>query len=77
MSKSFSASKNRDTMIMEDVETIYIHRGLASRSFERIWTLAEYVEVGEGRIKNGVLTIELTRVMPETMKPRSIKIKGD
>jgi molecular chaperone IbpA len=62
---------------LEDVETTYIHRGLASRSFERIWTLAEYVEVGEGRIKNGVLTIELTRIMPETMKPRSIKIKGD
>jgi len=62
---------------IEDVDTIYIHRGLASRSFERIWTLAEYVEVGEGRIKNGVLTIELKRIVPDTMKPRSIKIKGD
>jgi molecular chaperone IbpA len=62
---------------LEDVETTYIHRGLASRSFERTWTLAEYVEVGEGRIKNGVLTIELTRIVPETMKPRSIKIKGE
>jgi molecular chaperone IbpA len=62
---------------VEDVDIIYIHRGLASRSFERIWTLAEYVEVGEGRIKNGVLTIELKRIVPDTMKPRSIKIKGD
>jgi molecular chaperone IbpA len=62
---------------VEGAETAYIHRGLASRSFERTWTLAEYVEVGEGRIKNGVLTIELTRIMPETMKPRSIKIKGE
>jgi len=62
---------------IEDVDIIYIHRGLASRSFERIWTLAEYVEVGEGRIKNGVLTIELKRIVPDTMKPRSIKIKGD
>jgi molecular chaperone IbpA len=62
---------------LEDAGTTYIHRGLASRSFERTWALAEYVEVGEGRIKNGVLTIELTRIIPETMKPRSIKIKGD
>jgi molecular chaperone IbpA len=62
---------------VEGAETAYIHRGLASRSFERTWTLAEYVEVGEGRIKNGVLTIELTRIVPETMKPRSIKIKGE
>ena len=62
---------------VEGAETTYIHRGLASRSFERTWTLAEYVEVGEGRIKNGVLTIELTRIVPETMKPRSIKIIGE
>jgi molecular chaperone IbpA len=62
---------------VEDAEIVYLHRGLASRSFERSWTLAEYVEVGEGRIKNGVLTIELKRIIPETMKPRSVKIKGD
>jgi molecular chaperone IbpA len=62
---------------IEDLETVYLHRGLASRSFERSWTLAEYVEVGEGRIKTGVLTIELKRIIPETMKPRSVKIKGD
>jgi molecular chaperone IbpA len=62
---------------VEDAEIVYLHRGLASRSFERSWTLAEYVEVGEGRIKNGVLTIELKRIIPDAMKPRSVKIKGD
>jgi molecular chaperone IbpA len=62
---------------VEDTEIVYLHRGLASRSFERSWTLAEYVEVGEGRIKNGVLTIELKRIIPDAMKPRSVKIKGD
>jgi molecular chaperone IbpA len=61
----------------ESTETQYLHRGLAARDFTRSWTLAEHMVVGEGRIKNGVLTIELTRIMPETMKPRSIKIKGD
>lgn len=58
-----------------DVE--YLHRGLASRSFERSWTLAEYVEVGEGRIKNGVLTIDLKRIIPEALKPRVLNIKGE
>jgi molecular chaperone IbpA len=39
--------------------------------------LAEYVEVGEGSIKNGVLTIDLKRIVPEALKPRVLKIKGE
>jgi molecular chaperone IbpA len=61
----------------EDVETQYLHRGLATRDFSRSWTLAEHMEVGEGRIKNGVLTIELTRVVPEALKPRQLKITAE
>jgi molecular chaperone IbpA len=61
----------------ETTECEYLHRGLASRSFERSWTLAEYVEVGEGSIKNGVLTIDLKRIVPEALKPRVLKIKGE
>jgi molecular chaperone IbpA len=56
-------------------EPTYIHRGLATRDFTRSWTLAEHMEVGEGKIKNGVLTIELKRVVPEALKPRVLKIK--
>lgn len=62
---------------LESTEGEYLHRGLASRSFERTWTLAEYVEVGEGYIKNGVLTIDLKRIVPEALKPRVLKIKGE
>lgn len=62
---------------LEPADIVYIHRGLASRNFTRTWTLAEYVEVGDGRIKNGVLTIELKRIVPETLKPRVLKIKGE
>ncbi len=65
--------RNRD----EETDTQYIHRGLATRDFTRSWTLAEHMEVGEGRIKNGVLTIELKRVVPEALKPRVLKIKGE
>jgi len=58
-------------------ETNYLHRGLATRDFTRTWTLAEHMEVGEGRIKNGVLTIELKRVVPEALKPRVLKLKAE
>ena len=58
-------------------EPIFLHRGLASRNFTRSWTLAEHMVVGEGRIKNGVLTIELTRVVPEALKPRVLQLKAE
>jgi molecular chaperone IbpA len=62
---------------VESVDTQYLHRGLASRNFTRSWTLAEHMVVGEGRIKNGVLTIELTRVVPEALKPRVLQLKAE
>lgn len=61
----------------DDTEPTYLHRSLASRDFTRSWTLAEHMEVGEGRIKNGVLTIELKRLVPEALKPRVLKLKGE
>jgi molecular chaperone IbpA len=61
----------------ESDETQYLHKGLANRDFTRSWTLAEHMEVGEGSIKNGVLTIALKRVVPEALKPRVLKIKGE
>ena len=58
-------------------EAEYLHRGLALRDFTRSWTLAEHMEVDQGTIKNGVLTIELKRGVPEALKPRVLKIKGE
>lgn len=55
----------------------YLHKGLATRQFTRSWTLAEHMEVGEGSIKNGVLTVSLKRVIPEALKPRVLKIKAE
>ena len=55
----------------------YLHRGLATRDFTRSWTLAEHMEVGKGRIKNGVLTIELKRVVPDSLKPRVLKLTAE
>jgi molecular chaperone IbpA len=62
---------------VEAETTEYLYRGLAARDFTRSWTLAEHMEVGEVRIKNGILYISLTRIIPESLKPRKLKIKED
>ena len=54
----------------------YLHRGIATRAFERRFQLADFIEVGNARFENGLLSIELKRVVPEAMKPRKIEI-GD
>lgn len=61
----------------EDVEQgNYIHRGIATRAFERRFQLADFVEAGEASFEHGLLTIALKRVVPEAMKPRKIAIGG-
>jgi molecular chaperone IbpA len=55
----------------------YLHHGLANRDFVKNFTLAEHMEVGQGKIKNGVLTIEINRVIPDALKPRILKLKAE
>jgi molecular chaperone IbpA len=62
---------------VEMKEPAYLYRGLASRDFTRSWTLAEHMEVKEGTIKNGVLTITLERIIPESLKPRTLQLKAE
>lgn len=52
----------------------YIHRGIAERSFERRFGLADHVRVAGAKLENGLLTIELVRELPEILKPRKIEI---
>ncbi len=52
----------------------YLYRGIATRAFERRFSLADYVEVTGATLANGVLTIDLAREVPEAMKPRHIAI---
>ena len=54
----------------------YLHRGIATRSFERKFTLADHVEVSDARLDNGLLKISLVREIPEAMKPRRIPVMG-
>ena len=61
--------------LKDDDSDKYLHRGLAARDFERSWTLAEYMEVGDAELTNGILRVKLTRIVPDALKPRLIAIK--
>jgi molecular chaperone IbpA len=54
----------------------YIHRGIATRAFERRFGLADHVQVKSADLRDGILSIELEREIPEAMKPRRIEIGG-
>lgn len=55
-------------------EKTYLYRGIANRSFERKFNLADHVEVSGAELKNGLLIISLVKEIPEAMRPRSIAI---
>ena len=55
-------------------DAMYLHRGLATRDFEKTFTLAEHMEVKLAEIRNGMLRIQLFRNVPESEKPRIIDI---
>jgi molecular chaperone IbpA len=52
----------------------YIYRGIATRSFERRFALADHIQVRGADLKDGLLAIELKREIPEAMKPKKINI---
>ncbi|VAW40006.1 16 kDa heat shock protein A, partial [hydrothermal vent metagenome] len=63
--------------INNDVERKYLHRGIANRSFERKFQLADHVKVTTAAMENGLLHVQLMKEIPEEMKPRTIKINGE
>lgn len=65
--------KGKKTPVETEVQ--YMHRGLAARDFERTWTLADHMQVGDAELTNGILSVKLTRIIPEALKPRLIAIK--
>ena len=60
----------------EDRGSDYIYRGIATRSFERRFALADHIQVRGADLKDGLLSVELVREIPEAMKPRKIDIGG-
>src|ERR1044071_9049888 len=55
-------------------ETLY--QGIAARAFERVFQLADYVQVNGASLENGLLHVDLVREIPEAKKPRTIAISG-
>ncbi len=60
----------------EQEEKNFLHRGIAARSFERRFQLADHVQIENATLKDGLLHIDLVRNVPESAKPRSISING-
>lgn len=61
----------------EDTEKSYLHRGIATRAFERRFHLADHVQVTGAEHVDGMLHIELERQVPEALKPRRIAIASE
>ena len=55
----------------------YLYRGIANRSFERKFNLADHIQVTGANLKNGLLTISLVKEVPEAMKPKTIAIGSE
>lgn len=54
----------------------FLYQGIANRSFERKFQLADYVEVTGAKLENGLLKINLLKEIPDTMKPKKIEINS-
>jgi molecular chaperone IbpA len=57
-------------------QAAFLHQGIAGRAFERSFQLAEHVEVKAARLENGLLHVDLERIVPEEKKPRRIQINA-
>tara|TARA_B100001564_G_scaffold115604_1_gene96132 strand:+ start:689 stop:1108 length:420 start_codon:yes stop_codon:yes gene_type:complete len=74
-----SVTKEKNQLIIEgkkevDEELEYVHKGLASRSFKRSFTLADDIKIDSAWCDNGILSVQLIREIPEEDKPQEIKI---
>lgn len=66
---SVSAKSRQD-----EEEKTYLHHGIAGRSFERRFELADFIKVAGANLENGLLHVDLVREVPEEKKPRKIQV---
>ena len=67
-------NKTKQKLINEDGNGV-IHKGISTRQFERSFTISEDIKVKNAELKNGLLNIDLERIVPDEKKPRLIDIK--
>lgn len=75
LSVSGKAPEKTDENNKKD-DSLFLHKGIAARSFEKIFRLADYIRVIEAEMSDGLLTIHLIREIPEEKKPQLIPIKS-
>lgn len=63
-----------DTLVADGINANYLHKGISNRPFERTFTLADNVVVNNAQYINGILKIWLNHMIPESQKPKKIKI---
>jgi molecular chaperone IbpA len=61
--------------LVEVTDAEVVHKGIATRKFTRTFALGEYMEVTGAEIKDGMLYIDIDRIIPEDKKPKEIAIK--
>ncbi len=67
-------NKTKEKVINEESNGV-IHKGISTRQFERSFTISEDIKVKNAALKNGLLNIDLERIIPDEKKPRLINIK--
>ena len=70
------AAKKAEAVADDAKEREFLHRGIATRAFERRFQLADHVEVRGAKLENGLLSVDLVREVPEAMKPRRSAVNG-
>ena len=65
-----------EKQVKQDTAAEVLYQGIAGRAFERVFQLADYVQVKGASLENGLLHVDLVREIPEAMKPRVIPIMG-
>ena len=66
-------NKVKEKVIDNEINGV-IHKGISTRQFERAFTIAEDIKIKDAELKNGLLSINLERIIPEEKKPRLIKV---
>lgn len=67
---------SKETEVSQEKNETYLHRGIGKRQFKNSFKLSPDVEVVDSQLENGILTINLKKVVPEHLKPRKISINS-
>ena len=75
-SKENTLTVKGEKQVKQDTAAEVLYQGIAGRAFERVFQLADYVQVKGASLENGLLHVDLVREIPEAKKPRQIAING-